>query len=144
VIYGLSNDTRAHTLTIAFPEELSLELLVVRVTATEALTVEALEANDTSPEFYFQVEAEEPEPEPEPEPEVEREYSVPWLLLAILVAVIAVVAAVAMVVVNQETGPVHPSQATSPPPSSCPECGRPVTTDNAFGQPYCSECDRFL
>jgi len=148
--FGLGNGTRQADLQFDLDVLGDLGDLVVMVTAKEATTMDLYETVATSEAFTFYLEMMDPDPDlpPDPDTAIEEVSTFPWLLLAIIVAVVMVVVLVAVLFVMRPGSappPMAPGHGAIPPGGmSCDRCGGPVSTDNAFGQPYCQECDRFL
>ncbi len=128
--------------------------LTVRVRATERSTFERLNATASSAAFRIVDPAPPPPPPPPPppddEPDVVTETSAVtsrWSLIALAALVVAgVVGGVILVVSRSSAGaPMQPPAAVWPQSAvgTCPACGSPIGTDNAFGRPYCPRCDRY-
>jgi hypothetical protein len=143
--FDLGNTTRQADLQLDLDEVAGVELVVV-VRAREVATLELLEADGTSPAFWFEFDGGEPEPQP-PIVAEEEGFVLPWMLVLFVVAGLVILVLV-VIMLYARRGPVpmpmQPTKGARPPAlTSCPECGGPLSTDNDFGQPYCGHCDSF-
>jgi hypothetical protein len=147
--FGVGNTTRQADLQFDLETLEDLGDLVVVVTAREVATIDLLEVNGTSGPFWFEVTGVDPDPEPGPDPVREEEVAVafPWLMMGILAASVLVIVLIVVLVAMRSgtpSPPMAPAQGAPPPVGKvCDECGGPVSTENAFGQPYCAECDMY-
>jgi hypothetical protein len=141
---ALPNITRSVSFVID-PEEYDRALLSVVITAREASTFELLETEVISNGFWY--ESDWSDPDPDPDGISVESTGLPWGLIAIVVAVIIIAAVVILLVIvipRQGTSPYSPYIGSPPSGMICPDCDGPIFTNNAFGQPYCSKCDKFL
>jgi len=143
--FGLPSGTRQASLELDLAG-LELVRLVVVVTAVETSTLEPLEASDSSDEVWYDPLPEVPDPDP-PVPEEGSGVSFPWWIVPVVLALALVVVLALMSTRDRAHGqaPAVPAKgAVHPGGPICPHCGGPAGADNAFGQPYCSTCDRYV
>jgi hypothetical protein len=126
---------------------------IFEVTITEVGTRELLSTTNRSIPFTVIWTGVGPGPFPEPGTISESESSeFPWIWIVIALAIaIPLIVVVVLLSVNREGQyPIPPpmGQAGAMPPGmtlgQCPSCGGTVDHDNAFGQPYCPVCDKYL
>ncbi len=132
-----------------------MELTII-VAAFEVGTADLLNDTDTGGPYVVVGVGprEDPPPEPEPDDDEETVSSISVLTIALIMFAIIVALTVTLVLWGRlaagnspmipPTEPLTSGPGQASLPTSCPDCGDPLSSDNAFGRPYCPSCDKYL
>jgi len=126
-------------------------LLKVWVYAEEVDTQDKYSVSNTSVEFaVIGVEGvDEPDPDPEPDEEEIKSSPIVWVIAILVIAIVLILVIYLLTRTREGAYQIPPSgeEGAAPPGlvrMRCPDCDGPVDTTNAFGQPYCPSCDKYL